>query len=192
VTVAACIGCGAREVLRDCTGDCSEKKLELVRGVDCEHVLARAARARRSAHVLEEVALRLAGTESGPAAYRELQGVARDALRRAGAPADVGDEPAERIMTWWCPGCGRIEAPQPCIGVCIRRPDEMVSAARYDDARARATAAGRAERLLAELARMVTCVTPRDGQWNRNWRALHARGRTALAALADADASDGT
>lgn len=46
---------------------------------------------------------------------------------------------SERVTAWQCIGCGRIEAPQPCIGVCQDRKVEFVRAADHD-------------RVLAELA----------------------------------------
>ena len=33
------------------------------------------------------------------------------------AIANPEDE-AERIVAWQCIGCGRLEGPQPCVGVC--------------------------------------------------------------------------
>lgn len=41
------------------------------------------------------------------------------------------DEPAERTTTWWCAGCGGIDAPQPCLGICIWRPIDWVNANLY-------------------------------------------------------------
>ena len=49
---------------------------------------------------------------------------------------DVEDE-AERIAAWQCIGCGRIEGPQPCVGVCQDRKVTFVSADAYDAALAR-------------------------------------------------------
>jgi hypothetical protein len=47
----------------------------------------------------------------------------------------AADTPPARVTMASCIGCGRIEAPQQRIGVCIRRPEELVSAAVYDEAR---------------------------------------------------------
>lgn len=38
------------------------------------------------------------------------------------------------IEAWQCIGCGKLEAPQPCIGVCQDRKVTLVSAADYQAA----------------------------------------------------------
>ena len=43
----------------------------------------------------------------------------------------------ERIVAWQCIGCGRIEGPQPCVGVCQDRKVTLVPADAYDSALAR-------------------------------------------------------
>jgi hypothetical protein len=93
---------------------------------------------------------------------------------------------ADYIQAWQCIGCGRIEAPQTCIGVCRDRKILLVGKDEH-------------ERLLAELAqareRVRTAIgvlgrivhsTPRAGQWERSYRALKAEARAALAELASA------
>jgi hypothetical protein len=119
-----------------------------------------------------------AGTE---AAYRSFQQAARDVLRRYPDRSRDGDddEPSQRVKTWWCPDCGGIDAPQPCLGVCIRRPIEWVPAARYEQETAIALAERERERILRALLRDLAFVTPREGQWQRNWSALAARARDA-------------
>jgi hypothetical protein len=87
---------------------------------------------------------------------------------------------AERITAWRCIGCGKIEAPQPCIGVCQDRKVDLVDARDYDEA----TAKGAAARCLAEeltgLLRRLAFTTPRTGEWERSYRALQAQARTLL------------
>ena len=54
---------------------------------------------------------------------RECTGDCRDVrlmLRRADDPG------AEPVETWLCTSCGRIEAPRPCLGICVRQQVEMV------------------------------------------------------------------
>lgn len=63
-----------------------------------------------------------------------------------------------RIQAWQCIGCGKIDAPQPCIGVCQDRKVELAGADDYDRALARI---GELEGVLCMLAR----ATPRDGEW---------------------------
>ena len=92
------------------------------------------------------------------------------------------------IQAWQCIGCGRIEAPQPCIGVCRDRKILMVSKDEHEGVR------GELERTQALLATAVTMLqrivhcTPHPGEWERSYRALQEQARDALAKLA-ADAA---
>jgi len=79
----------------------------------------------------------------------------------------------ERIPAWQCIGCGRIEAAQPCIGVCRDRKAEFVDAADYDRLAAEAAA-------LRKVAREIAAITPRAGEWERSYKALQARARRIL------------
>jgi len=45
--------------------------------------------------------------------------------------AGAGTGPA-RMVVWQCIGCGKIEGPQACIGVCQDRKVEMVYASVHD------------------------------------------------------------
>jgi len=82
-----------------------------------------------------------------------------------------------RIKVWQCVGCGRIDDPQPCVGICRDEKREYVPAADHDTAMAEA----RAElEVLRAIARELATITPRDGQWERNYRALQDRARNAL------------
>ncbi len=82
----------------------------------------------------------------------------------------------ERVAVWQCIGCGKIEAPQPCIGVCRDRKAELVHAEDYDALAAHAAA-------LAAIAREIATITPREGEWERSYKALQQRARSALVAL---------
>lgn len=88
---------------------------------------------------------------------------------------------AGRIAAWQCIGCGKIEAPQACIGVCQDRRIELVSAEEHDAALA--DAQGRIK-VLEPLVRQLAQATPRDGEWERSYRALQDKARQALEALA--------
>jgi len=87
------------------------------------------------------------------------------------------------IQAWQCIGCGKIEAPQPCIGVCRDRKILMVAKDEH-------------ERVVEELARTRSLVqmavdmlgrvahsTPREGQWERSYRALQEQARAAIVKL---------
>lgn len=87
------------------------------------------------------------------------------------------------VEAWQCVGCGRIEAPQTCIGVCRDRKVFFVGRDEHDAAlaeiaRLRARLDGAAA-LLERFAR----ATPREGQWERSWLALQAQMREVLALL---------
>jgi hypothetical protein len=79
----------------------------------------------------------------------------------------------ERIQGWRCIGCGKVDAPRPCIGVCQDRKCELVTAADYDALLARCRAL---ESVLALIAR----ITPRDEEWQASWQALQARARKVM------------
>lgn len=79
----------------------------------------------------------------------------------------------ERIHGWRCIGCGKVDAPQPCVGVCQDRKCELVLAADYDALQARIESL---ESVLALIAR----VTPREGELAASWQALQERARKAL------------
>ena len=135
---------------------------------------------------LRAVAAELAGAEPADgereAAYRALQQSARSALRRFSPPVGRPDDlfpPGPAVVVWRCPDCGGLDAPQPCLGVCIWRPAQWVDAACYEAERARARADQTAERSLAGLLRVLAFTTPRPGRWERHWRALQARARQA-------------
>ncbi len=87
---------------------------------------------------------------------------------------------AERVKAWQCIGCGRIEAPQECVGVCEFKRIDMIYAFEHDRAlEAERTRCARLEALVRHLAR----ITPRAGEWERSWKALQADARRVLAEL---------
>lgn len=82
------------------------------------------------------------------------------------------DEP-ERIQGWRCIGCGKIDAPRPCVGICQDRRVELVDAADYDALQARV-------RALEAALTLIARVTPREGAMAASWRALQERARQLL------------
>jgi hypothetical protein len=165
-----------------CAGGCGEQKLELVPAGQHDRVagLASSAHLRAEAFgaVAQELASRQPGAEEWETAYRSLQDVARITLRRYPEldALDVdSDEPVEFATTWWCAECGGIDAPQPCLGICVWRPVEWVNRTIYLQETEVALAERDTERRYRKLARRVASVTPRDGQWERGWRALEAQ-----------------
>ena len=187
LTVPTCIGCGAMSEFGTCDTGCSEHKLELVRAAvhDSAAVLGSSAHARAEAFrsVVAELAWHQPAGEDWEGAYRALQTKARANLRRY--PSVDGqdiefEEPAEPITTWWCAECGGIDAPQPCLGICIWRSVEWVNRAVYEHQREHSLAERAAELRLRGLMRRVTLITPRDGQWERGWHVLQVEAQKAL------------
>ena len=76
----------------------------------------------------------------------------------------------ERIKVWQCVGCGRIDDPKPCIGVCRDQKVEYVPAKDHE----REIAAMRA------VLEIIARTTPREGEALRHWQALQERAREAL------------
>lgn len=87
------------------------------------------------------------------------------------------------VKAWQCIGCGRIDAPQNCIGVCEYRKAEFVYAFEYEEAVAQAAAARRRADALEAVVRQLAITTPRNGEWERSYRALQEQARHALAGL---------
>jgi len=100
---------------------------------------------------------------------------------RRKAPGMSAREPhVERLTAWQCIGCGRLEGPQPCIGVCQDRRIELVRAADHDAVLERAARAEQRAAVLGEFVRRLATTTPREGEWERGYRALQARARELL------------
>jgi hypothetical protein len=186
LSIPGCIGCGAMRQYESCAGACRERRLELVSGGDYDELTAAAAACGVRIEGLRAVVGELARTEPGQwrVAYEALQRSARSALRRF-RPADgAGDDellsPAETVIVWRCQDCGGVDAPQPCIDVCIWGPADWVDAASYESERSRAAVDREGEQSLAGLLRRFAFATPRDGQWERSWRAVQSQARLAL------------
>ena len=87
----------------------------------------------------------------------------------------------ERVAVWRCIGCGRIEAPQPCIGVCQDRKEEFVYATEHDQVLRRLALARSQVKTLEALVRRFASTTPREGEWEHSYRVLQHQARRALA-----------
>jgi|SRR5271166_4941611 len=166
-----------------CEGACRERRLALVSGGDYDELAAVAAARRVRIEGFRAVVGGLARTEPGPgewrAAYEALQQSARSVLRRSG-PAAGGHEGelparAETVIVWRCEDCGGVDAPQECIDVCIWGPADWVDAGSYESERSRAVVDREVEQSLAGLLRRFAFATPRDGQWERSWRAFQSQ-----------------
>lgn len=85
---------------------------------------------------------------------------------------------AEVVKAWQCIGCGKIEAPQTCVGVCQDRRVEFVYAGEHTEIVA--TLERRLD-ALEKLVRQIAYTTPRAGEWERSYRALGDQARRILA-----------
>jgi hypothetical protein len=88
---------------------------------------------------------------------------------------------AETITAWRCIGCGRLEAPADCIGVCQHRKIELVTAWDYAEALSRLEAATERMAALDALVAKLAHATPREGAWKDSYLALQAQARKLLA-----------
>ena len=89
------------------------------------------------------------------------------------------------VKAWECIGCGKIEAPQTCVGVCQDRKVEFVYASEHDEALARLARARRQASALEALVRRLAHTNPRGNGWEHSYRAMQAQARAALAELSD-------
>ncbi len=84
------------------------------------------------------------------------------------------------ITAWQCIGCGRLEAPQNCVGICQDRKVELVTAWDYAEAAVALEAAQeRIAALTAVLGKLVR-TRPRDGAYEASYRAMQAEARKLL------------
>ena len=85
------------------------------------------------------------------------------------------------VKAWQCIGCGRIEAPQPCLGVCQDRKVELVYAFEHEEALAQLTEALARIDALEAVAYQLAWTKPRAGEWEHSYRVLQQRAREVLA-----------
>jgi hypothetical protein len=82
----------------------------------------------------------------------------------------------QRIKAWGCIGCGRLESDATCIGVCQDRKVELVNAADYEE--------------LRQFVRQLALISPREGEWERSYRALQDRARRLLERLGELEKAE--
>lgn len=86
----------------------------------------------------------------------------------------------DTITAWQCIGCGRLEAPQNCIGVCQDRKAEFVSARDYADVRFALEAAYERIAALEAFVGTLSRAVPNAGRWEESYRAVQARAKKLL------------
>jgi hypothetical protein len=84
------------------------------------------------------------------------------------------------VKAWQCIGCGKIEAPQTCIGVCQDRKVEFVYASEYEEALAELALARRRADELEALARRLASTNPHKDGWEQSYRAMQELARATL------------
>ena len=87
------------------------------------------------------------------------------------------------IQAWQCIGCGKIEAPRPCIGVCRDRKILMVAKDEHERALEELARVRSLVRVAVDMLGRVAHSTPREGQWERSYCALQEQARAAIAKL---------
>jgi hypothetical protein len=91
------------------------------------------------------------------------------------------DQLPDTITAWQCIGCGRLEAPQNCIGVCQDRKVELVSAWDYAEALTALEDARESAAALESLLSKLAHTTPRGDAWKETYLALQKEARGLLA-----------
>ena len=90
----------------------------------------------------------------------------------------------ESVNAWQCIGCGRIEAPQTCVGICEYRKVKFVDAVDHEQALVAAHAVRREADILGALVRQLAHTSPHQGEWERSYKAMQQCARRALREIA--------
>ena len=185
VTLSTCIGCGAMSLPGRCPEGCAqERKLELVPAAELDELTALTERAEVHAGALAAAVAPLATAPPRHDTSARVAATAGATLAAHG-PVEVrlrelAAAPIEPVVSWWCPHCGGIDAPQPCLGVCIRTPMRWASAERARELQARAAATVERADALRTVLNLVAHVRPQPGQAERHWDAVQRRARRAI------------
>jgi len=104
-------------------------------------------------------------------------------MRHIAAKTEIASAAPLIVEASHCIGCGRIEAPQPCVGVCEDRKVRLVDAADHEAALALLHEAEERAAALEGLVRRLARTRPRAGAWEQSYRALQEEAQRALTAL---------
>ena len=172
--VATCIGCGARSHEAQCADGCTDRPLDLV---DVDDLVAIATRAE----ALEERVAALCETVRALAEDDPVDLTAVQERARAAVLIAVPEAPeADVIEGWGCPRCGRVDGPQQCLGICIRRAGLVADVVEYREYAAHAQRVAETDRALSTFARIVAGVRPRPGRERQTVENLRARASELL------------
>jgi hypothetical protein len=86
----------------------------------------------------------------------------------------------ETIKAWQCIGCGRLDAPANCVGICQDRKVELVSAWDYAEVVVALEEANERNTALESVLGRLVHVTPREGTWKDSYLAMQTCAREVL------------
>ncbi len=192
LTLWFCIGCGAMGNAEPCQGACNFRRLEIVSAAEFADGLEQLALVQSEVAswtgVVQLFAILPADGDDWESRYCALQDRANAALKSAKAAVELVPTPAEltdaRAEVWRCTTCGQVEAPQECLGICIRRNGDFVRREDHQHVVDQCAAALHEVQHLRALVTQWATVKPRAGQWERSYRALQARATALLAKAA--------
>lgn len=179
--VPTCAGCGAMCRPGTCPAGCAEHKLLLARAstvaalTQAQTSILRSVAALRTP--LDELANGTVPAVEWEAAYDDLRARARAGLETAVDERIVTfllDTPAEPVVAWWCNRCGGVDAPQPCLGICVWHSVDWTPYDTYARLRERVIAAYEMYRRERSLVWRLVHTTPRRGQHSQTWLAYAA------------------
>ncbi len=98
----------------------------------------------------------------------------------------------EFFNAWQCIGCGRIDGPAQCVGICQDRKVELVDASDYRKAVTAAAQAGARADALEGVVRLIAITTPHEGEWKSAWLALREQAKRAMQRAPAACVAPGT
>ena len=87
------------------------------------------------------------------------------------------------IAAWQCIGCGRIEVPETCVGICENEPVQLVYASEHRRVISLLEEARGQRHALETIVRRLAHSTPHPGEWEHSWRALQEDALRVLATL---------
>ena len=94
----------------------------------------------------------------------------------------------EYVKAWQCIGCGKIEAPQTCIGVCQDRRVEFVYASDHQELLAQLRTAQQHALAAFAVLRRLASTRPHDHGWEQSYRVMQEQARHVLTALGSEEA----
>lgn len=191
-----CIGCGAMGNSEPCAGACAFRKLAIVSANEYAELLEGFYTIKEQAERMEAVVRQIAALrevqDDHERAYRKLQLQAREILRSADygetSRQNTVDPEFEPAIVWLCATCGQVEAPQSCLGVCVRRNGEFLSADHYAALAARTELEQGQAREFHALVRQMAWVAPHVGQWETACRAFQEKATKLLDSASPAPA----